>query len=329
MSGEKASVRVLITGARGFVGSYLAKALHRFAGADVTIIPTAKRPGEHPAFGFVEALDVTDQAAVSAALLQYWPTHVVHLAGIAAPVAAGSDPDVAWNVHLQGARNLGLAILRLNPDCWLLHVGSGMVYGEAAKSGLPLSEEALLVPVDEYAASKAAADLALGALTKRGLKCVRLRPFNHTGPGQTEAFVVPAFARQIARIEAGRAPAIIRVGNLDAERDFLDVRDVASAYALAVKSCDRLDSDTILNIASGIPRRIANILNELLAQSRTTISVEQDPDRLRPSDLPRIIGDATNAKRKLEWAPEYTFESTLVAVLEDWRDRVAHEATGN
>ena len=112
------------------------------------------------------------------------------------------------------------------PDCWLLNAGSGLVYGESAKPGLPLDESALLAPIDEYAVTKAAADLALGALARRGLKCIRFRPFNHTGAGQAGAFVIPAFAMQIAQIEAGLAEPVIHVGNLDAERDFLDVRDV-------------------------------------------------------------------------------------------------------
>src|SRR4029079_10104575 len=143
---------------------------------------------------------------------------------------------------------------------------------------------------DEYSASKAAADLALGPLIRLGLKCIRLRPFNHTGPGQSEAFVVPAFAMQIAKIEAHLAPPIMRVGNLDAQRDFLDVRDVANAYALVMKNLENLESGTLLNIASGIPRRISDVLASLLAKSQVEISVQQDPTRRRPADLPILVG---------------------------------------
>ena len=197
-----------------------------------------------------------------------------------------------------------------------------MVYGDTANAGRPLRESDLLAPLDEYSATKAAADLALGALAKAGLKCIRLRPFNHFGPGQSEAFVVPAFAMQIARIEAGLAPPIIRVGNLDAQRDFLDVRDVARAYALTVQNVERLGTGTILNIASGVPRRIVEVLDGLVAKSRVAISIEQDPARQRPNETPNMLGDAGRARDMLQWRPEYSFDDTLTAVLDDCRARV-------
>lgn len=317
-------MRILITGARGFVGPYVAEALRRTFGTGHTIFATAKEAGEHPAFGTISALDVTDLAAVGDALDRYTPSHVIHLAGIAAPAVASADPQMAWRVHVHGALNLSRAILDKAPDCWLVHVGSGLVYGESAKFGLPLDEKTLLSPMDEYSVTKAAADLALGAEVRRGLKCIRMRPFNHTGAGQSEAFVLPAFAKQIAGIEAQLAPPVLRVGNLDAERDFLDVRDVANAYALAVKNSHQLSSGIILNIASGIPRRIESILQQLLQQSSMQITVERDPKRLRPSDLPRITGNADLAGALLGWKPEHPFEETIAIVLNDWRQRVSN-----
>ena len=174
-----------------------------------------------------------------------------------------------------------------------------------------LTKPRLPAPVDDYGVTKAAADLALGALVRRGLKVVRLRPFNHTGAGQTEFFVIPAFAMQIAQIEAGLLEPVLRVGNLDAERDFLDVRDVANAYALTVQHTDDFQSGVILNIASGIPCRIGDMLQTLLAQSRISVTVEHDPARMRASDLPRIIGDAARAREALGWSPEYRLDDTL------------------
>ncbi len=313
--------RVLVTGALGFVGPYLVEALRRAYANNIEIIATAKDAGQHALLGPVMALDITDRAALEAATCSVNPTHVINLAGIAAPTAANADPDEAWRVHLHGTLGLARVILRRAPDCWLIHVGSGLVYGESAKAGRAIDENALLAPLDEYSATKAAADLALGALTRAGLKCIRLRPFNHTGPGQSEAFVVPAFAVQIARIEARLAPPIIRVGNLDAQRDFLDVRDVANAYALVMKNLGRLESGTVLNIASGIPRRISDILAALVARSRIEISVEQGSMRQRPGDLPVIVGDASRARELLHWKPAYPFEDTLTAVLNDFRAR--------
>jgi GDP-4-dehydro-6-deoxy-D-mannose reductase len=315
-------MRVLVTGARGFVGPHLVQAVRRVCG-EVALLATGATAGEHPLLGPVSQFDVTDPAGVAAGIGEFRPTHVVNLAGLAAPAAATADPRAAWQVHVHGVLNLAQAILDHAPDCWLLNAGSGLVYGESAKPGLPLDETALLAPVDDYAATKAAADLALGALARRGLKCVRFRPFNHTGAGQSGAFAIPAFALQIARIEAGFAAPVIRVGNLDAERDFLDVRDVAEAYALALQSAgESTEPGLVLNIASGVPQRIGDVLERLLGQSRVAVAVEQDPARLRPSDLPRIVGEATRARRTLGWAPRHSFDETLAAVLDDCRARI-------
>ncbi|MBZ9849629.1 GDP-mannose 4,6-dehydratase [Mesorhizobium sp. CA14] len=316
-------MRVLITGANGFVGPYVLDALRRICGHEIAVAATSKDGGPHPAFGLVEELDVTDATAVQDAVARHRPTHIVHLAAVAALGAAQADPRKTWRIHVDGALNLANAILDKAPDCWLIHVGSGLIYGESAKTGRPLDENTLLAPVDDYAVTKAAADLALGALSRQGLKCVRMRPFNHTGPGQTEAFAVPAFAMQIARIEAGLAQPVIRVGNLDTRRDFLDVRDIANAYARAVLTSRDLAPNTIFNIASGVSWRMGDILDLLLAQSSAKIVTEQDRLRLRPSDLPCIVGDATRARTLLGWAPEHPFEETLAAVLGDCRARVA------
>lgn len=319
-------MRVLITGAGGFVAPYLNEALHRACSDDVAVIATSRKGGTHPAFGKIEALDVTNEAAVRDMIARHQPDQVIHLAAIAAVSAALADSQNAWRVHVQGALNIAHAILDAAPDCRLLHVGSGLVYGQSAKSGAPLDETTLLAPVDDYAVTKAAADLALGALALRSLKVLRMRPFNHTGPGQSEAFVVPAFAMQIARIEVGLLPPIIRVGNLDAERDFLDVRDVARVYALAVRNADDMEGGTILNVASGIAHRIGDILDQLLRLARVKITVQTDPARLRPSDLPCIIGDARRARMRLGWTPEYRFAETLAEMLDDCRARAVQQA---
>ncbi|PBC11631.1 GDP-mannose 4,6-dehydratase [Mesorhizobium sp. WSM3859] len=320
---REAPVRVFLTGANGFVGPYVYDALRSVCGDDIAIAATSKYGGPHPVFGEVDELDVTDPAAVKDAIARHRPTHVVHLAALAALDAAQADPRNTWRIHVDGALNVANAVLDKAPEAWLIHVGSGLVYGESAKTGRPLDESTLLAPIDDYAATKAAADLALGALSYRGLKCVRMRPFNHTGPGQTGAFAVPAFAMQIARIEAGLAAPVIRVGNLDARRDFLDARDIADAYARAVLRSRDLAPNTIFNVASGVSWRMGDILDLLLARSSVKIVVEQDPLRMRPSDLPCIVGDASRARTLLGWAPQYSFEETLAAVLEDCRARVA------
>ena len=311
--------KVLITGANGFVGPHLGVALrHRF-GDRVAIHATSREGGDDPVLGAIEPLDVTDEQAVERTVDRVGPSHIVNLAGLAAIPTAIANTAMAWQVHLFGSLNIANAILRRCPDCVLLSVGSGQVYGASALSGLALDETTLLAPTNVYEATKAAGDLALGALTRQGLRCIRFRPFNHTGPGQSEDFAIPSFAMQIARIEAGRQSPVMQVGNLDAERDFLDVRDVTAAYVLAVAKSDELAPGTILNLASGIPRRISDILGRLQALGKSTIKTEQDPARRRPSDTPRFVGSAALARRLLGWAPEHQFEDTLASVLDHCR----------
>ena len=317
-------MRILITGAKGFVASYLREALLASCGKDLQLIATARESATHPKYGEVAALDVTSRSSVVRAFKRYAPTHVIHLAGIAAPSVGNSRPHLMWQVHLHGALNVAEIILEQNPNCWLFHVGSALVYGATARSCSALDEEKLLAPIDDYAASKAAADLALGAMTYHGLKCVRFRPFNHSGPGQAEGFVIPDFAAQIAKIEAGLVPPVMEVGNLDVERDFLDVWDVVEAYALAVQKVESLRSGAIFNIASGIPRRVGDILELLLTQSQAKIKLRRDPKRLRSTDLPRLVGNAECAQKCLAWIPKRQFDETVVHVLNDWRGRLSN-----
>lgn len=320
---QSKDIRVLITGANGFVGHHLIVALRQQFGDDVVIAATSRLKGFSQDIGVIDVLDVTDAHAVEQTIARFQPSHIIHLAGIAAIRDVIANTALAWHVHLFGTLNVANAVLEQVPHCTLLSVGSGQVYGASARSGRLLDEGTMLAPTNGYEVTKAAADLALGALAAQGLRCIRLRPFNHTGPGQSEDFAIPSFAMQIARIEAGRQPPVLRVGNLEAERDFLDVRDVTAAYSLAVAKSSELPSGTILNIASGIPVRIRDILDQLLALSDTNITVEQDPERLRASDIPRLVGDAGKARHCLGWAPKYGLKQTLLGVLDDCRSRIA------
>jgi GDP-4-dehydro-6-deoxy-D-mannose reductase len=316
--------RVLVTGAHGFVGRHLGKALRQTFGDALVVCATSRTAAEDLVFGPIRALDVTDADAVDQLVKSFQPSHVVHLAGIASVQAASANPTAAWQVHLSGNLNVAGAMLKYAPGSVLIAVGTGQVYGASARTGRALDEDTLLVPGNTYEVTKAAGDLALGSLVAQGLHCIRCRPFNHVGAGQTEDFVLPSFAMQIARIEAGQQPALMRVGNLDAERDFLDVRDVTTAYARMIERSGTIPAGTILNIASGKPRRVRDVLDELLALSRVAIKVVSDPTRMRPSDTPRFVGDATRAHALLDWSPRYEFSETLAEVLEDCRRRVEH-----
>jgi GDP-4-dehydro-6-deoxy-D-mannose reductase len=321
-------MRILVTGCAGFVGPHLVAELSRELGKGTVIAPTSRAAANIPGLGEVAPLDVSDEAAVAQAVRDFGPSHLIHLSAISSPPQASTERMTAWVVNTFGTLNVAKAILRHAPDCWLLFAGSGLIYGDTARSGQPLDETALLAPGDDYSVTKAAADLALGALTRHGLKSLRLRPFNHTGPGQSERFVVPGFAAQIARIEAGLQPPVLRVGNLEASRDFLDVRDVVSAYTLAVLKSQEITPGLVLNIASGTPRTIRSILDGLLQLTQVSITVESDPARMRPSDTPFYVGNARALRERFGWAPRYCFPATLIDVLAYWRGRVSAATAG-
>lgn len=315
-------MRIFITGAAGFVAPYIANALRALAPDNCDVVQTVRKTNQTTIPGAYD-LDIEDAEAVRRCVQTTRPTHIVHLAAVSSPPTAGADPDLAWRVNVGGTLNIARAILEHQPDCTLLFAGSGQVYGETAKLNRAMTETDVIAPVSDYAVTKAAADLALGSMATNGLRCVRFRPFNHTGVGQTEDFVLPSFAAQIARIEAGMSPPVIRVGNLAVERDFLDVRDVADAYAHAVLRSDDIPSGTILNIASGQPQRIGALLDALLAFSTVPIVVEQDETRMRGGETPRFFGDASRAKTVLDWTPRRPLDTVLQELLQAARDQLS------
>jgi GDP-4-dehydro-6-deoxy-D-mannose reductase len=315
-------MKIVITGATGFVGPHLVDAV-RHLSPTMELVLTSRETAQNGTAEGIEALDITDRASVKELIDRHHPSCIVNLAGIAAPTAANEDPDLAWKVNLGGVLNLAYSILAHAPNCALVNIGSGLVYGGSARSGRPIDETALLEPMDEYAATKAAADLALGALVTKGLKCVRVRPFNHTGPGQGQSFVVPAFAMQIARIEAGLQSPTIKVGNLAARRDLLHVGDVANAYALVLQRLHSFEPGAVLNVASGTAWSMEEILHALLAQTTVPIKIERDEKRFRAADLPIIIGNADRAHKLLDWHPKLDIKQTLADVLADCRAKVA------
>lgn len=302
--------RILVTGAAGFVGTHLRRILAE----------------THPnATVLTPAFDIIDSAATAAALSETRPDGIIHLAAIAAPMDARRDPDRAWQVNLHGTLILARAVLAHAPEAVFVFAGTADAYGTSFRSRDAVDEQAPLAPQNTYGATKAAADLALGAMAADGLRVIRARPFNHTGPGQTDAFVVPAFAHQIARIAAGLQPPLMKVGALDPERDFLDVRDVCAGYAACLGT--PLPPGTILNFASGTPRRIGDVLQALLDTAGVKAEITTDAGRLRPTDIPRAAGDATLARRLLGWAPAIPWSQTLQDVTQDWRVRVDRDRT--
>jgi nucleoside-diphosphate-sugar epimerase len=252
-------------------------------------------------------------------IMETRPDGLVHLAAQASVAASFADPLASWRANLMGTIALAEAVLRHAGHCRFVLASSAEIYGLSFQDGSPLDESALLRPANPYAASKAACDLAVGEMALRGLDAVRLRAFNQTGAGQSASFVVASFARQIARIEAGQQAPVMQVGALDRWRDFLDVRDVCAAYVAALKAA-RLGG-SVYNIASGVPRRIGDILDALIARSGVAPVVEVEPVRLRPTDVAQVVGNAARAARDLGWAPSLAWDETLDGVLSDWRGR--------
>jgi len=304
--------RILLTGAAGFVAGHLIPRLRTaFPEAELTLC----------GLGAV-TVDVTDADAVQALVREVRPDACVHLAAVSTVLAARQDPGLAWRVNLHGSLALAAALLAHARDCVLLYVSSGEIYGHSFRAGIALDETAAPAPMNAYAATKAAADLALGAMAGEGLRVIRLRPFNHTGPGQSADFVVPAFARQVARIEAGLQPPAMHVGALDPQRDFLDVRDVCTAYVACLEQADRIAPGTIFNIASGTPRRIGEVLRQLFDIAGVTATLQTGEALLRPVEIPIAAGNAGAARAALGWHAAIPWEQTLREVLQDWRERM-------
>jgi GDP-4-dehydro-6-deoxy-D-mannose reductase len=301
--------RIFLTGARGFVGGHmLARLGQSFPDAVV----------------HSSAADITDRQAITSEISAARPDVCIHLAAISAIAEANRSSERAWHVNLHGTLSLAQAVREHVPECLLLYASSADAYGGAFKSGVAVDETVALAPLNTYAATKAAADLALGAMAASGLRCVRLRAFNHTGAGQSDAFVVASFARQLALIEAGRLPPVIRVGDLSPRRDFLDVRDVCEAYVDCITLGETLAPGMILNIASGVPRQVGEVLQALLAAARLTkVAIEQDPAKLRPTDILLACGDSARARALLQWQPRIPWDQTISDVMQDWRERVA------
>jgi GDP-4-dehydro-6-deoxy-D-mannose reductase len=303
--------RILVTGAGGFVGPHLIASLsERFP--DALLVGTYFKDGEP---GDLK-LDIRDRDAVDRAVVELAPDGVIHLAAISQVQEAQQAARATFDVNLGGTMNIAEAMCRHVPQARLLLVSSSEVYGGSFLTARgPVNEDMVLDPINAYAASKAAAELFVGQLIRRGLPAIRLRPFNHIGPGQSDRFVVATFIAQIVNIESGSQEPVLRVGNLDAKRDFLDVRDVVSAYVEALAS-EKLDEGTVLNIASGETRRIGDILESLLKRAKVPVKVVIDPARLRPIDIPVAEGDAGLARAILNWAPKISFEQTLADMLE-------------
>jgi len=322
-------VKVLVTGAGGFAGGHLVECL---LGGEVIATPeavwgcdlaTTPPPYLPPTVRWLAA-DLRQPEAARQVIETGRPDRIYHLAAQAFAGDSWANPWPLLETNLRSQVNLCEAVLAAHVEPRILVVGSGEAYGRVTAADLPINENCPLRPYNPYGVSKVAQDL-LGYQyhLSRGLAVVRVRPFNHLGPRQSRLFVAPAFAAQIAAIEQGRQPPIIRVGNLEARRDFTDVRDMVRAYVLALERCTPGEA---YNIGAGRSYGIRQLLEMLLSLSSVAITVETDPQRLRPAEVPETVCDASKFRACTGWTPQIPFERSVRDVLEYERAQLEHNA---
>ncbi len=315
-------MHLLLTGATGFVGTHIRRYLLAQEEWRITGTTLPQFPAEpmDVARERIVALDLREAEAVMTLVEETMPDAIIHLAAQSHVPTAYRDPWGTLENNIRSQLNLLESCVRLGISPRILVIGSGEEYGRASEEALPLVEDHPLRPENPYSVSKVTQDvMGYQYFISYGLPVIRVRPFNHVGPGQSDRFVVAAFASQIARIEAGLQEPVMYVGNLSPARDFTDVRDVVRAYEGLILQGQ---AGEVYNVASGTPRTIRSILDGLLAMTEREIRVETDPDRYRPADVPVIYGSYRKLEKAIGWRPEIPFEQTLRDVLNEWRAKL-------
>ena len=270
--------------------------------------------------------DVQDREKVFSQVKEFHPDYVFHLAAQSSVRFSWEEPQLTYDVALKGQANV-LDALKAEEIDAVIHIAcSAEEYGRVKEEDLPISEDHPLRPASPYALSKVMQDYhAVFCHQAYGTRVIRTRAFNMTGPGQAPQFVVSDFARQIAEIEAGERDAVIRVGNLEARRDFADVRDLVGAYWLLVQ---KGEPGEVYNVCSGCDHSIREVLDMLLTFSKVPIRVEVDPTRLRKADIPVLRGDNSRMTEVVDWAPVCALGKTLEDVLDWWREELEKKKEG-
>ena len=320
-------MKALITGITGFAGSHLADYLLAHQ-PDVEIFGIRRWRSRMENIAHIPPdrlhlveSDLSDYNSVHRMLDRVRPDYVFHLAAQSFVPTSWNAPAATLEVNVIGQTNLFEAALALKLDPVIQIACSSEEYGLVHPHETPISETNPLRPLSTYAVSKIAQDyLGYQYFQSYGLKVIRTRGFNHTGPRRGEVFVASNFAKQLARIKAGLAEPVIRVGNLEAKRDFTDVRDMVRAYWLAVT---KARPGEVYNIASGREVVIQDLLDKLIELTDVEVTVEQDPDRMRPSDVEILLGDSSKFRADTGWEPEIPFDQTLRDIVDYWRERIA------
>ena len=323
-------MKALITGINGFVGGYLAEYLIKSGievwGTDLTIEGLASVNSNIN----YRKIDITNNTECQDLFKRCLPDFIFHLAAQSSAAVSWKNPQMTMDVNINGTINLLEAIRKIRDDRHLrndqeynpriLLIGSSEEYGFVKENDMPINEEQAVTPGNPYAVSKIAQTL-LGQVYARayGLNVVLVRSFNHFGPKQSPTFVVSDFAKRIAEIEKGYREPVLYVGNLEAERDFTDVRDIIQAYYGLIS---KGKAGETYNVGSGKAYKIQDLLDCLLAYSEKNIQILKDPNRMRPSDVPIICCDNSKLKNLINWQPKYKIEDSLLDVLDYWRQEV-------
>lgn len=322
-------MKILITGITGFAGSHLARYLSDLKEVKIAglgLLPPSDKFNAlfKDNLPTVYSCDLAAENLVVDILKQEMPDAVVHLAARAQVAGAWQEAASIVHTNVVCTQILMQALHKTVPDARVLLVSSGEVYGKVPREQMPISETRPLKPLNPYSASKAAQELiAMQYFHAFGAPIVVARPFNHIGPRQSGNFVVPAFAKQIAEIEAGIREPVLKVGNLESERDFTDVRDIVRAYWLLLKEGE---PGVAYNIASGTSYKIQEVLDILLKLSKVKPQVETVPELMRPSDTPVVTGDASRLKSLGDWQPTVPLQQSLKDTLDYWREQVHSHA---
>jgi GDP-4-dehydro-6-deoxy-D-mannose reductase len=317
----------LLTGGSGFVGRRLgpiiAAAWPRAQRVNVT------RFGE--AAGLADwqnlAAPLLDRSAIADLVMSLKPDLIVHLAAQASVGAALNGAEETWRVNFGGTLELASACAAHAPGATFMFVSSAEVYGRSFLDG-PATETSPLQPTNPYARSKAAAEAMLPDILRGDQRLIVVRPFNHTGPGQDERFVLPSFAAQIARIEAGANPQRLEVGNLDAEREFLDVDDVCRAYLSLLRAAPALQLRETFNVSAGRAFVIGDLLKRLQTRSKAKFEIVVDPARMRAAEIPRVVGDSRRLREATGWSSQTDIDALLHSLLESQR-RLLRDTLGS
>lgn len=316
-------MRVLITGITGFVGSHLAEyALAEGARVYGTLRWRSRSENiDHIKDKLaLEDCDVRDASNVYEVVKTVKPDWIFHLAAQSFVPTSWKSPAETLITNIVGALNVLEAVRKLALDCRVHIAGSSEEYGLVLPHQTPITEDNPLYPLSPYGVSKVAQDL-LGFQYYHSyqLKIVRTRAFNHTGPRRGEVFVTSNFAKQIVEVEKGIRPPVIKVGNLEAKRDFTDVRDIVKAYWLAL---EKGVPGEVYVLASGTALSIREVLEKLLKLSQVKVKIEVDPERMRPSDVPLLVGDSSRFRKQTGWKPGIPLDKTLQDLLDYWRARI-------